>query len=152
MINTSKSVKILSHSIFIYSPKYAKLQDGVSGESEYSSQYHESTVAYPIAGMWPGNMPYKHGDSEAEELCVIETFGQRIRINGNPEMDILGNAVHSHFAVDCDRLPYEKRITFVQTILGNWGIENSIDCVEIIVAGQKFTGFIDRHYEGYKGI
>ena len=95
-------------------------------------------------------MPYNPDEPKSDDLKVIERFDQRIRIKGNPEMDILGNAVHAYFAVDYERLLDEDHADITKIILKNWGIENSIDHIELMNAGQRLTDFMASHYEGYK--
>jgi ATP-dependent exoDNAse (exonuclease V) beta subunit len=84
------------------------------------------------------------------EWKVIENFDFRIQINGNPEMNILGNAIHAYFAVDYNNITENMQIKTATRLIKNFGMENIIKPSEIVLSGHNLIKFLDNNYYTYK--
>lgn len=136
--------------IFGYGVENAGLPGLTSDDSEFLPSFPDIQKEYPNARVSPSELPYNPDDAGEDELKIVEVFGQRIQIIGSPEMDVLGSAVHSYFAVDYECLAADDQTNLARNILRNWSMESSIDPTDLVDAGQRLVDFIDRSFEGYK--
>lgn len=136
--------------IYGYGVENAGLPGLTSDDSEFLPNFPDIHKEYPNARVSPSELLYNPDDAGEDELKTVEVFGQRIKIKGSPEMDVLGNAVHSYFAVDYECLAAEDQTSLARNILNNWSMESSIDPTDLVDAGQRLATFIDRSYEAYK--
>ena len=136
--------------IYGYCTEKAGLPGLNSDASEFLPSYTDTLKEYPNARVSPSELPYNPDNAGKDELKIVEVFGQRIKIKGSPEMVVMGNAVHSYFAVDYECLAADDQTSLARDILKNWSMESSIDPTDILDAGQRLATFIDRSYEGYK--
>ena len=118
--------------------------------SEFLPSFPNIQKEYPNAKVSPSELPYDPDDAGEHELKTVEVFGQRIKIIGGPEMDVLGSAVHSYFAVDYECLAANDQTNLASNILKNWSMGSSIDPADLVEAGQRLVAFIDRSYKSYK--
>ncbi len=142
--------KDISFGIYRYGAEDVGLPSLLNDDKEYALNFTCADKIYPDARVSPSELPFIPEEHGMIEFEIVEKFTERISIKGNPEMDVLGNAVHSYFAFEYDRLGAEEQIALAQNLLKNWGMETSIDHTELVEAGQRLTAFIDKKYEGYK--
>ena len=136
--------------IYGYGVENAGLLGLTSDDSEFLPSFPDMQKEYPNARVSPSELPYNPDDAGEDELKTVEVFGQRIKIIGSPEMDVLGSAVHSYFAVDYECLTANDQTNLARSVLKNWSMESSIDPTDLVDAGKRLAAFIDRSYEGYK--
>ncbi|NLB17549.1 MAG: UvrD-helicase domain-containing protein, partial [Syntrophomonadaceae bacterium] len=103
---------------------------------------------YLVARVSPSSLSLDNGSEVALE--VMANFNTRIAIKGNPEMDLVGNAIHTYLGVDYRRLTDEKRLRLAGDILNRWGMEFSLAPEEVVRAGENLTTFLEQNYQQYR--
>jgi ATP-dependent exoDNAse (exonuclease V) beta subunit len=133
----------------LYSYKEGDFSEKVSREVEFLSRLPEKQINYPAARISPSLMK-ETSDCEERSWKIAHSFGSRIKINGKPEMDKLGNAVHAYLDVEHKAKAEEERLMLAKRIMKNWDMEEFIDYSEVADAGNRLNGFLDANYMGCK--
>ena len=108
--------------IYGYGVENAGLPGLTSDDIEFLPSFPDIQKEYPNARVSPSALPYDPDDAGEDELKTVEVFGQRIKIIGSPEMDVLGSAVHSYFAVDYECLAADNQTNLARNIIKNWSM------------------------------
>lgn len=119
-------------------------------EKEYLPSLPLISVSYPVSRISPSSLSASQGDMEEGTWEIIQKFDFRISIQGKPEMDALGSAVHAYLAVDHSCQTNEERIKLAQSILQLWGVEMSLDPSDVVASGQRLDEYLKQHYPGHK--
>ena len=89
------------------------------------------------------------GGEEGFKILARHDFGWRMPITGSPDMQRLGEAVHSSFA--CDALNFQKpRTTRVAKIAANlhrWSVVE-VAADDILIAADRLWSFITTEFSG----
>lgn len=138
----------LTVSAFDYAPQPGEGSQTPDRKAEFLPDMPETETEYPPARVSPSTL---QGTLEQtgtwEEVC---TLGPRIGIAGEPEMDKLGNAIHSYLAV-AHKLPsVEKKKEIAKDILKKWGMEEHLDSCEVVDAEERLAEFLAKGYPGSK--
>ncbi|MDD3364729.1 MAG: 3'-5' exonuclease, partial [Syntrophomonas sp.] len=131
-----------------YGPDSIEL-DGLAAETQYLPVLSGVSNDYPAARIMPSALEFLV-DIDSVNLDIIENFGARIYIKGQPEMDAVGNAIHAYLAVDYRHLMDEQQLEFAQGLIKQWGVEMAIEASELVAAGQRLAEFLDQRYPGYQ--
>lgn len=130
---------------YLYSYKEEIFSEKLSRKVEFLSSLPEKQIDYPIARISPSLME-RSTDCEERSWKIEHNFGSRIRINGKPKMDKLGNAVHAYFAVEHKVKAGEERLMLAQRIMKNWDMEEFVEYSEVVDAGNHLNEFIGANY------
>lgn len=136
--------------VFEYGPEDLDLPSLIAQEEQYLPALSDTSIDYPAARVSPSSMIGAIADIDKITLDTIERFGSRIGIKGNPEMDALGSAIHTYLATDYGCLTDEQRLELAHNVIRRWGMETSLDPSEVVAAGERLTGFLEKHFPGYK--
>lgn len=118
-------------------------------ESHYLPALSAVSDEYPAARIMPSALAAT-ADIDGVSMEVLENFKARIPVKGNPDMDILGNAIHGYLAVDSGNLTNKQRLELAQRLIKQWGLEMEIDAIDLVAAGQRLLEFLDLRYPGYQ--
>ncbi len=125
--------------------------EGIDEEIEMSEpdNYLAPTVQdvreYPPARLAPSGLI---GDDDSADIEVrsLADLGERIKIKGQPDMASLGNAMHGFLGVDKSGLAEARQLDMATELLHRWDVEKSISPADMIVAGERLEGFIEKNY------
>lgn len=129
-------------------PESDTLPGLVTDKKEYLPFTTNSSIIYPAARVAPSKLMVS--ELETGKWEIIKRSGFRINIKGNPEMDLLGNAMHSFLAVDSISHDEQKSLSLAQEILKNWGLHEMIEATELAKAGKNWAEYIEQQYPGAK--
>jgi ATP-dependent exoDNAse (exonuclease V) beta subunit len=77
----------------------------------------------------------------------ILQLGERLQLTGSPDMQVLGDCVHSFLAVDNVELPLERRLAMGNQILKNWKVDN-LRGEDLVASGDRLIAFIAAQFPG----
>lgn len=116
-------------------------------ETHYLPALAGVSKEYPAARIMPSAL--EAANIEEIKVDMVENFKARIYIKGNPEMDALGNAIHTYLAFDYGSLSDEQKLELAQRLIKRWGVEMSIEASELVAAGQHLLEYLERNYPGH---
>ena len=105
----------------------------------------EAGVDYQYPG--PANHPpaYISPSSIEQEGCIQAPIkiGDRIGLSGAPDMNLLGEAVHTFFAADRHDLDQDTRHELANKVLKRWNTASAISTESLIKAADNLYGWIN---------
>ncbi len=122
--------------------------DGRAAETQYLPVLSGVANNYLAARIMPSAL--QADVDSGVKVAIIENLNARIQIKGKPEMDALGNAIHTYLAVDCGRLMGEQQLELAQGLIKQWGVAMAIEASELVASGQRLIEFIDQRYPEYQ--
>ena len=131
-----------------YNPEDTETLDLVIAEDEYLPALQNTTKVYPAARVAPSSVLCAPINDDSYSWEIVEEFNARVIIRGNPEMDMLGSAIHTYLAFDYASLSEDNQRKLAQSIMQKWGMEAIVDSSEIVAAGQRLIEFVCRRYFG----
>jgi ATP-dependent exoDNAse (exonuclease V) beta subunit len=72
-------------------------------------------------------------------------LGERIALEGNPEMDLVGEAIHGFLAVDDNSRDEGKRLAMAEKILQNWNV-TAVTPENLVEASDRLRTHIDKMF------
>lgn len=120
----------------------------ISEEEEYLPNFQYKAEIYPPARLSPSLMPVTE-ETDGKAWEIIARFNSSMMIKENPEMDMLGNSIHTYFATDYVSLTSEEQIASAEKILKNWGMEAVVEVSKLCSAGNNLIEFLDKRYKKY---
>lgn len=120
-------------------------------EAEYLPALPPTKASHPIARLSPSNLS-ESADIQTGQWAMIANFNARVRIQGKPEMDDLGSAVHAYLAVDQTSLTDTAQLIMARNILDRWGVRDAMDPADIVAAGRRLAEFIRQRYPEHKAV
>jgi ATP-dependent exoDNAse (exonuclease V) beta subunit len=75
-------------------------------------------------------------------------IGDRIPLNGRPDIGLLGNAVHAFLAADPGQGDNGPRIAMAASCLANWGVGGAVDPAALVTASTKLWAWISSRWPG----
>ena len=72
----------------------------------------------------------------------VLTLGPRLPLNGNPDMERLGNALHDYFAAKCHCSDDAVRMSLASALLAQWDVANALQPADVLEAGRRLTAFL----------
>jgi ATP-dependent helicase/nuclease subunit A len=72
----------------------------------------------------------------------VLTLGPRLPLNGAPDMERLGNALHDYFAAEARCLDDAARMSLASDLLARWDVANALQPTDLVGAGQRLTTFL----------
>jgi ATP-dependent exoDNAse (exonuclease V) beta subunit len=91
--------------------------------------------------------PSEAGVLGAYRVANVVELGPRVPITGNPDMTILGEAVHAIFASDRPAQSTAERVSRAQKILDRWGVSEVVSS-DVIAAVDRFLAHLTANYPG----
>jgi ATP-dependent exoDNAse (exonuclease V) beta subunit len=134
-----------------YSAEATESPGVIAEEEEYLPALPQMAVRHPVARLSPSSLSESAG-METGRWAMVANFNARISIQGRPEMDKLGSAVHACLAVDQTGLTDTARLKMAHDILDRWGVLDAMDPADIVAAGQRLTDFIRQRYPEHKAV
>lgn len=139
----------ISITVIEYEPEISDITSFQS-EDEFSATLPVKVNEHPIARISPSSLEADNSETDNIVCKTIKNFNKRISINGKPEMNLIGSAVHTYLATDYNLMTDDVRIALIQKILRNWNVDIFINPQEILLAGQNLSNFIEENYKGCK--
>ena len=109
----------------------------------YTAYTHSSVeiVTYPPMAIRPSDQDGKQDADIIEEIDI----GERIPFSGNPDMNLLGEAVHRFLAADNMKYPEERRLALSSRILKSWNV-TEISPQNLVKAATRFWEYIEKKW------
>lgn len=87
------------------------------------------------------------GASSGETFIIVEksTIGPRLPFAGNPDMTLLGEAVHAIIAADQPHNPHDARLNQAQAILNRWGV-HQVAAKDVLGANDRLFAEISKRW------
>ena len=78
---------------------------------------------------------------------IVRTeLGGRLPLIGDPEMTVLGEALHGFLAWDRRGLPHSDRLGRAQAILERWGVSENLLAADAVTASDRLWAFLDARF------
>lgn len=106
-------------------------------EKVYRCPQHE-TVAYPPLRIRPSDTSWA---TEGVKITAIETIGERISLSGEPDFQLLGEAIHSFLAADDLAEKPEDRVALARGILERWNTPQ-LSSEELVAISDRLDTFL----------
>jgi len=108
--------------------------------------------AYPLAVVVPSDMLRADG-IEADVATVaagltLARYGDRLILSGDPEMQLLGDAIHGFLAADRPTLDTEERREIARGILVRWGVAFALKPDDLLCASDRLRAWVDARFPG----
>jgi hypothetical protein len=81
-------------------------------------------------------------------LGDVVVLGERIPVEGDPDMEAIGDALHAFFAADHVELVIDERRAIAADVLAGHGVANALDRDEVVGAGDRLWGWIASRFPG----
>jgi ATP-dependent exoDNAse (exonuclease V) beta subunit len=114
--------------------------------------------SYPPAVVVPSSLvpPGEPRDGDRREIDVVaaaaglelERCGERLVLSGNPEMQILGEAIHGFLAADRPTLATDDRRALAQGLLERWGVGFALRPEDLLRASDRLRQWIEARFRG----
>lgn len=77
-------------------------------------------------------------------------IGCRLQLTGQPDMELVGNALHGFFASDQPSLNQSRRKAIASGLLSRWGVASSVDVDAVLGAGTALRGWVTSNWPDAK--
>lgn len=101
---------------------------------------------YPPAYLQPSAIPA----SPEAAIGEIYSLGDRIPVNGKPEMSDLGNAIHGFLAADRPTHKPDHRMAVANRLLAGYEVENAISPEDLITISDRLYNWISETWPDAK--
>src|SRR6185369_6924741 len=101
---------------------------------------------HPPAIAVPSEMPGP--DVLAADGGALERCGDRLVLAGDPDMQLLGEAVHGFLAADRPTLAADERRAIADGLLRRWGVAAALEPDDLLRAGDRLRAWIDARWPG----
>ena len=78
----------------------------------------------------------------------LTVLGERTIVNGKPEWDHLGNAVHGFFAADRNSLSIQQRRAIVKRLFEAWSVTGAVAVDDVVAMADCFWKWVDKLWPG----
>jgi ATP-dependent helicase/nuclease subunit A len=97
---------------------------------------------FPPARLSPSAASQDSNDHRAPIADTPIEIGRRLPISGNPDMRLLGEAVHGFLAADGINRPLAEREAMAKEVLDRWGVGGALLPASLIEASKRLDRFI----------
>ncbi|MEO6028494.1 MAG: UvrD-helicase domain-containing protein [Candidatus Binatia bacterium] len=114
--------------------------------------------SHPLAVVVPSDMlrPLAATGADGVEVDVatvaagltVERYGDRLILSGDPEMQILGDAIHGFLAADRPTLDTDERRDIARGILARWGVAFALQPDDLLRASDRLRAWVDARFPG----
>ncbi len=105
---------------------------------------------YPPARLSPSAASQDSNENSAPVAGTPIEIGQRLPISGNPDMRLLGEAVHGFLAADTIDRPIAEREAMANEALDRWSVGGALLPASLIEASKRLDRFITDRWPGAK--
>jgi ATP-dependent exoDNAse (exonuclease V) beta subunit len=125
--------------------KFEPFQEKVenTGEATYTTPVTHKNIEHPRSRLVPSQLGTDLGDSVT--ICETVSLGERIPLDGNPDMDLVGEAIHGFLAVDDYLLEDVKRMEMAEQTLLNWRV-TAIKPENLVEVSNRLRSHIEKTY------
>ncbi|MFP4237422.1 MAG: UvrD-helicase domain-containing protein, partial [Desulfonatronovibrio sp.] len=95
---------------------------------------------YPPASISPSEMSGKG------EVGKLEKIGKRLTLTGKPELNLLGEAMHTFYAADRPAFNQNQRLNLAREILGRWQCSTWLQPEQLIQSADSLYTWIESNY------
>jgi len=76
-----------------------------------------------------------------------EELGDRLTVNGNPDSQFFGEAIHTFFAADYDmKIPRKKRLSMAEDILKKWSVASNFGPESMLSASERLCSWVNKKW------
>jgi len=113
--------------------------------SEYLSPPIDSEYQYLPARLVASDITLveRFPEATAEQIADL---GHKLDIKGQPDMALLGQAIHGFFGIDYPKMSAEQQIEIATGLLRRWGVERAMSPDDIASAGDRLQAFVENEY------
>ncbi|MDX8396923.1 MAG: UvrD-helicase domain-containing protein, partial [Mariprofundaceae bacterium] len=121
----------------------------LTDESRYLPKVAE-TKEYPAATKAPSSAGWNDDLSE-EDVTVssVAILGERLKLNGKPEMADFGNAMHGFLGADLGK-DESARLNHADDLLMSWNVVGKINAEDMLTASDRLQLFLSDTYPNAK--
>ncbi len=101
---------------------------------------------YPPASELPSQAKAGEGEAGADRVLEVATLGPRLPLAGAPDMQLLGQAVHTYLAADRPDRPPQLRLHMAQDILDRWQVSPSLRPQALVSASQALHAWVETRW------
>lgn len=101
--------------------------------------------AHPEASLLPSRLEAVVATGRIAEQAIL---GPRIPLRGTPDMQAVGEAVHTFLAVDRAELPHGERVGLARECLANWGVPQVVQAEELVAAATALHRWVEGRWPG----
>lgn len=105
--------------------------------------------------VWPAELPKYQ--PEYVQPSAIELpgrvgeptgIGRRLPIAGQPDMELVGNALHGFLAADRPALENSRRMDIARGLLSRWNVASAVNAAAVLGAGDALRGWVEKNWPG----
>jgi ATP-dependent helicase/nuclease subunit A len=126
-------------------------RDATPGEGYYA----RGPGAHPPAVVVPSSLVPSDGlrddGGEVDVVAagvglVIERYGERLVLRGDPEMQLVGEAIHGFLAADRPGLDADERRGIAIGLLARWGVAAALQPEDLLRASDRLRTWVDERF------
>jgi ATP-dependent exoDNAse (exonuclease V) beta subunit len=140
-----QSLSIGNESFDIMVEQFYPIQSQVNTQAE---QTYVTPTIYNSGTFLPARLvPSQQGGVITPTVSITNkiNLGSRIALSGNPDMDLVGNAIHSFLAVDNHTWDNGRRLAMAVQILDNWKV-TAITAESLVKVSDRLRSYIEQTY------
>ena len=80
------------------------------------------------------------------QVAEIIDLGERLPLVGKPDMQLLGEAIHTFLGADDPAQDQSKRFRLAAAVLGRWQMANSMKAEDLVAASDRLFGWINKKW------
>ena len=125
--------------------KFEPFQQKVEKQDKetYTTPASHLNIEYPPAKLIPSQLETDLSDTVSMSKTIA--LGDRIPLYGNPDMELVGDAIHAFLAVDNYLWKEERRLEMAEQILHNWKV-TAITAESLIEVSDRLRSHIEQTY------
>ncbi len=128
-----KEIKIHTRTLEPAEPETRKIESG----RDYPPV---KPIDHPPARLSPSSIT---GDGQ---ILSLKKIGDRLPLNGTPDMTALGEAIHTFYAADNTDLDKKARLQMAKDILTRWQVAGSLKPEDLLKSADALKAWVDKTY------
>ena len=131
------------HPARVLAPVTQPAANGVSGTAHWAQSSPPLAEPHPSLRLRPSD----EAAGQAVSYDVVE-LGPRLRLGGSPDMQALGEALHSFFAADRALAPRPDRIALASDCMRNWMVAGALTAEDVVEAADRLWCWCGERWPG----
>jgi hypothetical protein len=131
------------HPARVLPPVTQSAASGASGIVHWAQSFPTLAEPYPSLRLRPSDK----AAGAAVSYDVVE-LGPRLRLGGDPDMQALGEALHSFFAADRALAPRPDRMALASRCLSNWMVAGALTPEDVVEAADRLWRWCGERWPG----
>ncbi len=114
-------------------------------------QTYPPAVVVPSSMVPPTALPEAGPEMDVVSAVAglqLERYGDRLVLSGNPEMQLLGDAIHGFLAADRPTLDVDRRRALARGLLERWGVPFALPPDDLLRASDRLQKWVDGRWPG----